>query len=57
MLIIDSCFRIWYKKETTDAIQTVIAQYSYALEYSEFRKQVVAVASYAKNSELVLFSQ
>ena len=33
------------KKEATDAIQAVIAKYSSALEYSKFRKQVVAVAS------------
>jgi len=33
------------KKEATDAIQAVIAQYSSAPEYSEFRKQVVAVTS------------
>jgi hypothetical protein len=45
------------KKEATVAIQTVIARYSYAPEYSEFRKQVVAVTSVVKNSELMLFSQ
>jgi len=33
------------KKEATDAIPTVIARYGYALGYSRFRKQVVAVAS------------
>jgi len=45
------------KKEATVAIQTVIAQYSYAPEYSRLRKQVVAVTSDVKNSELMLFSQ
>ena len=33
------------EKEATEAIQTVNAQYSSALEYSDLRKQVVAVAS------------
>jgi len=33
------------KKEATDAIQTVIAQYSNTPEFSYFRKQVVAVVS------------
>jgi len=35
-------------KRATGAIQTVNAQYSYAPEYSGFRKQVVAVATMKK---------
>jgi hypothetical protein len=40
--------RLFYKlanKEATGAIQTVNAQYSYAPEYSGFRKQAGAVTS------------
>ena len=33
------------KKEATDAIQTVIAKYNYAPEFSEIRNQVGAVTS------------
>jgi hypothetical protein len=33
------------EKETTDAIQTVIAQYGYTPEFSYFRNQVGAVVS------------
>jgi len=33
------------EKEATEAIQTVSAQYSFAPEYSDLRKQVVAVTS------------
>jgi len=39
------------KKEATDAIQTVNAQYSFAPEYSGLRKQVVAVTSDSVNIE------
>ena len=33
------------KEEASDAIQTVIAQYGYTPEFSDFRKQVGAVTS------------
>ncbi|WP_187427642.1 LPD1 domain-containing protein [Treponema phagedenis] len=44
-------FADWNKdKEATDAIQTVIAQYSYTPEFSSFRKQVGAVTASLQTS-------